>query len=310
MNQSDFHLFGKYDQSIYVSKWIPEDKAPRAVIQLAHGMAEHITRYNDFAEKLVGAGYAVYGNDHRGHGKTAGSLENIGYFADEDGFNVVVEDMKLLTDTINEEHPKLPVFLFGHSMGSLLSRSYIARFGDGLKGVVLSGTTASTGLLGLVAVLLAKIECKIKGRKVPSKFLDSMVFGAFNKPYKPARTDFDWLSRDNEQVDLYVNDPYCGGVFTAGFFLDFFSGLSEMFKTQNTKKIPKELPMYIFSGELDPVGGKKGTMVKKTFEIYKNAGIKDIEIKLYPEARHEMLNEINKEDVYNDVIQWFNKKLG
>lgn len=310
MSQSDFHLLGKYDQSIYVSKWIPEDKAPRAVIQLAHGMAEHITRYNDFAEKLVGAGYAVYGNDHRGHGKTAGSLENIGYFADKDGFNVVVEDMKLLTDTINEEYPKLPVFLFGHSMGSLLSRSYIARFGDGLKGVVLSGTTANTGLLGLVAVLLAKIECKIKGRKVPSKFLDRMVFGAFNKPYKPARTDFDWLSRDNEQVDLYVNDPYCGGVFTTGFFLDFFSGLNEMFKTENTKKIPKELPMYIFSGELDPVGGKQGAMVKKTFKIYKNAGIKDIEIKLYPEARHEMLNETNKEDVYNDVIQWFNKKLG
>lgn len=310
MKQSEFRLTGKYDQSIHVSKWISEEKKPKAVVQLAHGMAEHIARYSGFAQKLVDAGYAVFGNDHRGHGKTAESMENIGYFADADGFNVVVEDMKLLTDTIKQEHPGLPVFLFGHSMGSLLSRSYITRYGENLKGVVLSGTAASPGLLGIVAVLLAKIECKIKGRKVPSNFLNSMVFGAFNKPYKPARTDFEWLSRDTEQVDLYVNDPYCGGVFTAGFFFDLFTGLNEMFTAENTNKVPKELPMYIFSGEMDPVGGKKGHMVKKTFETYKNAGIRDIEIKLYPGGRHEMLNETNKEDVYKDIIEWFDKKSG
>lgn len=309
MKHDEFQLTGKYNQSIYVSKWTPKNNAPKAVIQLAHGMAEHIARYGEFAEKLAAAGYAVYGNDHRGHGKTAGSLENVGYFADEDGFNVVVEDMKLLTDTIKKENPGLPVFLFGHSMGSLLSRSYITRFGSDLKGVVLSGTAANAGLLGSVATLLAKIECKTKGRKTPSNLLNGMVFGAFNKPYKPARTDFDWLSRDNEQVDLYVNDPYCGAVFTAGFFYDFFTGLTEMFKNENTLKVPKELPMYIFSGELDPVGGKKGKTVTKTAEIYKKAGIQDVELKIYAGARHEMLNEINKEEVYKDVIQWFDKKL-
>jgi len=309
MKQSDFQLTGRFDQSIYVSKWAPVDNAPKAAIQLAHGMAEHILRYGEFAEKLVEAGYVVYGNDHRGHGKTAGSLENVGYFADEDGFNVVVDDMKLLTDTIKVENPGLPVFLFGHSMGSLLSRTYITRFGDDLKGVVLSGTTASAGLLGAVAAMLARIQCAIKGRKAPSKLLDGMVFGAFNKPYNPARTDFDWLSRDDEQVDLYVNDPYCGAVFTAGFFFDFFTGLNEMFKNENTQKVPKDLPMYIFSGEMDPVGGTKGKMVAKTAGIYKNAGIKDVELKLYVDARHEMLNETNREDVYQDVIQWFDKKL-
>jgi alpha-beta hydrolase superfamily lysophospholipase len=191
----------------------------------------------------------------------------------------------------------------------LLSRKYITRYGNGLKGVILSGTTASAGILGSIATFLAKRECRKNGRKAPSELLNSMVFGSFNKPYKPARTDFEWLSRDPQQVDLYVDDPYCGGVFTAGFFFDFFTGLKEMFQTANTLKVPKDLPIYIFSGEMDPVGGKNGKMVRKTSEIYKKVGVKDVELKLYADARHEMLNEINKEDVYQDVIQWLNNHL-
>jgi alpha-beta hydrolase superfamily lysophospholipase len=307
MKAKTFTLKGADGAKVYVYTWLPDSK-PAAAVQISHGMAEHAARYERFAEALTQAGFAVYANDHRGHGKTAGSLEKVGYFADEDGWNLVVDDMHRLTDHIKNEHPKIPVFLFAHSMGSFLSRDYISRWGGDIKGVILSGTGGDPGLLGKVGALIARIEKALRGKKARSPLLTSLSFGAFNNAFKPNRTEFDWLSRDNAEVDKYVADPYCGGVFSTGFWVDFLKGIGVLYRSDYLPKIPRSLPIYLFSGEKDPVG-KNAKDVTKVYESYKKAGITDVSIKIYPNGRHEMLNETNRTEVFKDVIDWLKKHL-
>ncbi|MCJ7771876.1 MAG: alpha/beta hydrolase [Desulfobacterales bacterium] len=294
---------------IFYHQWLPEEKeSSKAIVQIAHGMAEHSERYSRFAEALTKKGFAVYANDHRGHGQTAGSLENVGYFADENGWNLVIEDMRTLTETIKSNHPNMPIFLFGHSMGSFLSRNYIFHYGNDIQGVILSGTGGDPGLLGKIGNFVAKRESKNKGKKYRSPLLKKLSFGKFNNAFKPNRTDFDWLSRDTAEVDKYVADPYCGGDFTAGFYEDLLSGLAVVNNFKNTLKVPKDLPIYLFSGDKDPVGNNtKG--VKQIFIAYQKAGIKDVTCKFYKDGRHEMLNEINREEVFKDIIEWLSSHL-
>lgn len=293
--------------AIYVNKWTTS-KEPRAAVQIAHGMSEHSERYTDFASALTNAGYVVYANDHRGHGKTAGSKENLGYFADENGWELVVDDLYELTKIIKKEHPDLPVFLFGHSMGSFLSRRYIQKYGQELSGLILSGTGADRGLLSSIGIMIARLEIKNKGKKGRSKLLDWLSFGNFNSQFKPARTPFDWLSRDEKEVDKYIRDPYCGEVATAGFFYDLFTGIKQLDHFERIKQVPNDLPIFLFSGDKDPVGlNTKGVL--KTYRNLKKAGVKDISYKFYRDGRHEMLNEINKDEVYQDIMDWLNAHL-
>ncbi|MBW1898606.1 MAG: lysophospholipase [Deltaproteobacteria bacterium] len=309
MKSETFKFKTKDNADIFTYKWLPDnEKEMKAVVQLSHGMAEHGRRYERFAGELTGSGYGVYINDHRGHGKTAGSVEALGFFADENGWNLVVEDMHQLTGIIKENHPDLPVFLLGHSMGSFLSRNYIYLYGNKLKGVLLSGTAGDPGLLGAIGILLAKRECKKKGKKTKSPLLDKLSFGSFNKAFKPARTDFDWLSRDDKEVDKYIDDPYCGEVFTAGFYLDLLGGIKAINLKSNTNLVPKDLPMFLFAGDMDPVG-KNSKGVKQIFKAYEKAGILDVSCKLYNEGRHEMLNETNREEVFSDIIKWLNNHM-
>lgn len=304
MKYTHFKFTSNDGVDIQAAKWQIKNAAKvKGVVQIAHGMAEHIQRYDRFAQALLDAGYIVYGNDHRGHGKTAGAVANIGYFADKNGWNLVVEDMKELTKILKQENPDLPVFLFGHSMGSFLSRTYIQKYGDDIDGVILCGSGGNPGLLGNIAIFLAKREIKSKGAKVRSKRMDRLFFGNFNKPFAPNRTGFDWLSRDSEEVDKYVADPYCGEVFTAGFFHDMLTGLRALNKIENINKIPKELPVYFIAGDKDPVG-KNTKGVLQAYRSFKNAGIKDVSYKFYKNARHELLNETNREEVYTDIIRW------
>ncbi|WP_044640483.1 alpha/beta hydrolase [Risungbinella massiliensis] len=303
-----FFTFQTTDHAkIYVHKW-KSDSSPIGIVQIAHGMAEHSKRYHEFATKLVEAGYVVYANDHRGHGQTAGKEEELGYFAEENGWELVVDDLYQLTNIIKKEYPQIPFFLFGHSMGSFLSRRYIQKYGMELDGVILSGTGADQGILSWLGIQFANVERKIKGKRTKSNLLNRLVFGNFNRAFQPIRTEFDYLSRDEREVDKYIADPFCGYVPTTSFFYDLFSGVNQSDKPENLNQVPKNLPIFLFSGDQDPVGDN-GRGVLKTYHHFQKAGIVDVSYKLYPGGRHEMLNESNREEVYQDVIAWLNKHL-
>ncbi|WP_321380309.1 alpha/beta hydrolase [Trichococcus shcherbakoviae] len=310
MTATSFIFQSSDGTEIFAMKWSPEDpQKPRAAVQIAHGYAEHIGRYDAFAGKLAEAGIVVYGNDHRGHGKTNGNVGEAICFADEAGFDKVVADMRALTEIIQTENPGIPLFLFGHSMGSMLTRRYIQLYGDNLAGAVLSGSGVfSNGLLKLGTVV-ATSEIKRKGRAHPSRLLDKLVFQNFNRGFKPPRTDLDWISRDPVEVDKFLADPLRGKIGSAGYFHDFFSGLLAMNDAANIQSIPKGLPLHFISGTADPVGGKAGKGVVQTCRAYQQVGLQDVSYKLYQGARHELLNELNKDAVTQDVIDWVFDRL-
>ncbi|HHV12691.1 MAG TPA: alpha/beta hydrolase [Clostridiales bacterium] len=295
---------------IFVYVWKPDENVRvKGIVQISHGMAETAERYERFAEALAKDGFIVYANDHRGHGKTAGSVDKLGYLADKDGFDWIVEDLHKLSVIIKKEYSDLPLFLFGHSMGSFAAQRYLMLYGRDLKGAILSGSNGRQGIMLNVAAYLAGKEVKKHGRKEKSDKMNQLLFGSYNNKFKPNRTEYDWLSRDNEEVDKYINDPFCGTVFPGGFFYDLMIGLKKIESSGDLEQIPKSLPIFIFSGEMDPVG-KMGKGVKKLFDTYKQHGLNDVTLKLYPGGRHEMLNEINKDEVMKDVSGWINRHAG
>lgn len=298
--------FDSEGKSIYAVKW--EAKNPLAVIMICHGMVEHINRYSGWAESLNKIGISVYGEDHRGHGKTESSDDELGYFDIDDGWEKVISDIHNLRLIIEEENKEVPVFIAGHSMGSFLARDYITRYGEGIKGAIL----LSTGYIPLTTVALLKTlantELRNKGDHWRSKRLDKLSFGSYNKNFKPNRTNFDWLSRDNDEVDKYINDPLCGIIATTQFFADFAYGLKRIVTDSVYLQTPKTLPILLYSGEKDPVGGNtKG--VKKVYNLYKYAGIEDLTINFNSEGRHESLHETNREEVYEYLNSWLKKRI-
>lgn len=268
-------------------------------------MAEHIMRYEAFSAFLVEQGYIVYGNDHRGHGKSIIAPDDQGFFADDDGFDKVVGDMRALTLHIQAKHPHVPLFLFGHSMGSFLSRRYIGLYGNNLDGVILSGTGANQGILGKVGYQIAKWERFRKGPRTPSPLMDQLTFGNFNKAFAPARTSFDFLSRDENEVDTYIADQHCGFICSTTFYMDLMKGMERIYHKETLAYIPKTLPIYIISGDMDPVGNY-GKGIKQVNATYKDNKMPNVTMKLYPGARHELLNEINKKEVFHDILIWLN----
>ncbi len=292
--------------ALHTHRWLPEGP-PKAVVQIAHGMAEHSARYARLAEALTGAGYAVYAGDHRGHGATASKADH-GYFADTDGWDTVVADLRAVTDFAREEHPGLPVFLVGHSMGSFLARAYVIEDSRELAGLVLSGTAGDPGLLGKVGALVAATEARLRGRRHVSTMLDAMTFGQYNAAFKPNRTDFDWLSRDEAEVDLYVADDLCGNTFTSGFFADLLGGLGVINDRRQVARVRRDLPILLVAGDADPVGDK-GKGVRAVAEQYQSVGVADVTCTLYPGARHEIFNETNRDEVTADVVRWLDAHL-
>lgn len=308
MNKKTFSFKGKNNVKVFVYRWMPDNNENiKGIVQISHGMAETAKRYERFAKYLTENGFMVYANDHRGHGKTCGNVDKLGDLG-EDGFNNMVKDMHTLQNIIKKEKPNIPIFIFGHSMGSFLLQRYICLYGKEINGAILSGSCGKQGFLLKIGKFIAKREIKKIGRKGKSYKLNKMSFGSYNNKFKPNRTEFDWLTRDEKEVDKYVDDPYCGAVFTAGFFYDFFEGLILNEKRKEIKKIPKELPIYILSGDNDPVG-KNGKGVMKLVKTYQKHGIKDLEYKLYKDCRHELLNEKNREEVFKDIVNWLNKHV-
>lgn len=307
MISTNFTFKNSDNQKIFVHKWLPETEI-KAVVQISHGMAEHSARYKDIATFLTNDGYAVYANDHRGHCRNVNSVEEQGFFDYKDGWLKVAGDMHQLTEIIKEENPNKKVFILGHSMGSLLTRTYITLFPNLVNGVILSGTSGESGMLIKAGKFISKFIGVFKNHKAPSKLLDNMSFGKFNSYFKPNRTKFDWLSRDNENVDKYVNDQFCGAVFSNRFFYDMSWGIDYINQKENIAKISKDLPVFLISGDKDPVGNfTKGVI--KVYDTYKSLGIKDLKLKTYKDARHEIINEINRNEVYFDILKWLNEKV-
>ena len=272
---------------------------PKAIMQICHGMAEHISRYDEFANYLASAGITVCGIDDPGHGRSVENGGTLGYFADSDGWNHVMRDALTLKNKVADG--KTPFFLYGHSMGSFMSRTIAGKQGNDFAGFIWSGTAGPNPALA-VAIPLAKAQIKKNGARAESPLLNSLSFGAFNGHFKPNRTEFDWLSRDEQHVDLYVADEKCGFCFTAGGFFDFLTALKELQKDSWYQSVP-DLPILMYSGANDPVGNF-GKGVTAVYERLKKSGHDKITFKLFPEGRHEMHNEINRQEVYLLVCDW------
>ncbi|HDR6311211.1 TPA: alpha/beta hydrolase [Bacillus cereus] len=301
MNVQESFVTALDGSEIYLRKWLPQGE-PKGIIQIAHGMTEHAGVYSDFIAALLKAGYGVYAHDHKGHGKTVKREEDYGHFKPNVGWNEAVSDVIFVSETIRKEQT-CPLFLLGHSMGSFLSRRAVQLKGELYDGFLISGTGGNPGLLGSIGHKVATIEMKLRGVKTKSPMLNFLSFGNFNSHFKPNRTKFDWLSSDNNQVDKYIADPLCGFICTTSFYRELFSGVLEVNKLEEFKKTPKNLPIHIFSGDRDPVGDM-GKGVKEVYENYKKCGVKDVTLRLYENGRHEMFHEVNRDEVFQDLISW------
>lgn len=307
MNEQYFKFLSEDGLELNAKKWLPENK-PGAVLQIAHGMAEHVERYNEFANFLNSNDIAVYANDHRGHGKNS-EPKKLGYFADKDGWKLVLSDTVKLTETIKKEHPDSPIFLLGHSMGSMLTRTYLIKHNDNfLSGVIISGTSGKNGFIVTAGKITAKLQGVFKPKWYRSKLLTGMSFKGYNDPFKPTKTPYDWLSRDEERNQNYMEDKFCGFVCSNSFFVDMLTMLGIVNNKKNIETSPKNIPMFFLSGTMDPVGDF-GKEVTDVYNKYKNAGVKDIKLKLYDGGRHEMLNETNRNEVFKDVLEWLKQHI-
>jgi alpha-beta hydrolase superfamily lysophospholipase len=302
-----FKLMGKDQLELHGIAW-DEIESPKAIVQLSHGMAEHILRYDGFAAFLNAHGFIVYGHNHRGHGASVKTTDDLGYLSDSDGWNKLVDDLHTMTMHIKKERPELPLFIFGHSMGSFALRHYLSRFGSDIDGAVICGTGNNSSMLNQVALQVAKLEQKFKGPKHRSQLMTTLSFGKFNNKFKPNKTEFDWLNRDEIEVYKYIEDPLCGLVFTSSFYVDFLNGIIELSKNSSVNQIPKDKPYLFISGENDPLS-LRGKAIEQVASQYRSAGIQNVLVKIYPQARHELTNEMNKEEIYKDVVDWLEKNL-
>ncbi|MGL5819910.1 MAG: lysophospholipase [Phycicoccus sp.] len=291
---------------IFTHRWLPDGPA-RGVVQIAHGMAEHSARYARLGEALAAAGYAVYANDHRGHGRT-GSDDEHGWLGETGGWAHVVRDLRTVTALVREENPGLPVFLLGHSMGSSLARAYAIEDSRDLAGLVLSGTAGDPGALGKVGLGIARAESRARGGRHVSAVMDRLMFGQYNRAFAPTRTGFDWLSRDRDEVDAYVADAKCGNTFTSGFFVDLVRGHAAVTDQRQVARVRRDLPVLLLAGDQDPVGAR-GKGVAQVRDQYLSAGLTDVTMTLYPGARHEVFNETNRDQVTADLLAWLDSHL-
>ncbi|MGL4337121.1 MAG: lysophospholipase [Turicibacter sp.] len=273
----------------------------KGIVQLVHGSCEHAMRYDAFAKFLNEQGFIVYANDHRGHGKSVNNEEDFGYFGEVEGWQHMVDDLYEINQMIHDKYPHASIVMLGHSMGSFLSRHYAIDYGQSIDGLILSGTAHNPKVLLSLGCFISSCIKSVKGSKHRSKFINKMSYDSFNKPYKDARTTHEWLTQDTKMVDEFLADDACGFIFTTAGFKDMFEGLLYITNQKNIEKMPKTLPTYFISGEADPVGGN-GKMVSKAYNAFIKAGITSVQMKLYPTMRHEILNELEKETVYNDIL--------
>lgn len=291
---------------VYAVQYIPTDQKVVGVIHIAYGMAEHIGRYEAFCETMVQKGFVVTGYDYPGHGKTLQEGQVSGYLCERAPADVLVENAHILHKLTAETYRNVPYILVGHSMGSFIVRNYMSRYGKEISAAILLGTALQSRALIGFGQFLNGLQKILFGSKHKGKLLNYLSFGSNIKYLKPARTASDWLTRDTEIIDQYNADPMCGFLFTANGFDGLFELICRMNKPEVMEEIPKELPILILSGTMDPVGDF-GKGPKKVYELLKKTGLEKVEIRLYEGARHELLNETNREEIINDICEWIEK---
>ena len=305
MHPQDFRIGASDGTALRVLHW-PTEAAPKALLMIAHGMAEHAERYARLAEALTAAGYGVYALDQRGHGRTA-EQGMLGHYADADGWNKVVGDLATLNHHIRKQHPQAPIFLLGHSMGSYIGMAYLMQHSCSLQGAILSGSNYQPLPVYQAASLITRFERWRLGPTGRSRLIDFLSFGSFNKAFKPNRTGFDWLSRDPAEVDKYVTDPLCGFVCTTQLWCDLMGGLQQITPVENLAQIDADLPLLVIGGDHDPVS--QGKRLGDLAGALRTAGLHNVELKIYPEARHELLNESNRDEVTTYLRDWLDRAL-
>lgn len=283
-------------------EWIPDGEI-KAVLQVTHGMIEHIGRYREFGAWMAEHGILVYGHDHLGHGKTAVREEDFGFFGTNGGSAGMIKDIRRLTMYGKRKYPSEKLFLMGHSMGSFLVRRYLSVYPDGPDGVILLGTGAPTEAAVLAGYGLASVLCVVKGDHYRSRLLLEMSLGAYNRRFAPAKTPHDWLTREESYAKGFGEDPFCRFQFTAGAYRDFFDVILRGARAEREKKVRTDMPLLLLSGERDPVG-ENGKGVRRVYARYDAAGCTDMTIGFYEGARHEILNETNRLEVYGDILEW------
>ena len=293
---------------IFARQWLPAEGHPKGVVQIVHGVSEYIDRYAAVARFLAENGFVVVGADHLGHGRTAAGPEEYGFFSEQNGWHTVSGDMRRLRTLMGQKYPDLPYFLLGHSMGSFLARTYLIDWPGTLTGAILSGTGQESPFMVTAGWHLANVVSKLSGPRTHSKLIEKLSFGAYNKQFAPTRTRADWISRDEAVVDAYIADPLCEFLPTAGMFRDMMEGLQYIANKNNLKKMDPSTPVYIFSGDRDPVGGN-GEGVQQVAGFFRDVGAEDLTVKLYPDGRHEMMNELNRDEVFSDLLIWLENHL-
>ena len=294
---SDFYFRSSTARNTIRARKCVPDSAPRAVVQIVHGIAEHIERYDDFMCFLAENGIVAVGDDHLGHGKSVTEPGDLGFFNDKDGWDYAVMDEEHLRDQMHEEYPDVPYIFFGHSMGSFITRTLIIKHPDKYDAAIISGTGHQSKALVYAGGLLANLTVKFKGARADGQQLNDVAFGTYLSHITDPRTPFDWLTRDEAAVDKYIADPMCGFVCTASLYRDMMGGVKFVTTQSNIDKMDKTKPVYFMSGAEDPVGDY-GVGVDRAYKAFCKAGLHDVKIRLYPGGRHEMLNETTHTEVY------------
>ena len=304
----DFYFNSSTGKNKIHARMCVPDAEPRAIVQIIHGIAEYIDRYDEFMSFLADNGIIAVGTDHLGHGKSIENEEQTGFFAYENGWDYAVRDEEVLRLAMHENYPELPIIVFGHSMGSFMARTLLIRYPDAFNAAIISGTGNQGSALVNGGLFMGNLVTGLKGAHHYSKFLNNLAFGSYNKIYENPKTEYDWLSRDEANVQKYIDDPLCGFIPTCSLFRDMMTGVKFITNKKNLTTMNKDMPVYFMSGDMDPVG-ECGKGVQKAYNNFLEAGMKDVSIKLYPGGRHEMLNEINKDEVYSDILTWLGSKI-
>jgi alpha-beta hydrolase superfamily lysophospholipase len=309
MIMTTHHVTAIDGKPIFARSWRADNEKqqpPRGVVHILHGVAEHSGRYHLTAEKFCDAGFIVVAHDHRGHGQTASTPEQLGQFAERYGWQLVISDTHAVNKDIRERFPGLPIIGLGHSMGCFALQTYGANHPDHIDAIALSAPTFTPPLMARAATILATAEKIGFGRKTDSRLLQHLIFSGYNRRFKPNRTPFDWLSRNPQVVDTYLADEKCGFTGSTQLWQDLTEGVSVLYAENRVSLLPKSIPYYLFAGGDDPMS-KSASGVRRLINRLKRSGIKDITVHIYPEGRHEMLNEVNHTEVANDLVRWCRK---